>query len=60
MGGGGNRVRAPVGHPGHPAQSRLQALDQAYGYIAMGTNQESIAEGQKAFSSGQRIEWRLR
>src|SRR3954452_19489569 len=41
-------------------QSRLQALDQAYGYIAMGTNQESIAEGQKAFSSGKRIEWRLR
>ena len=41
-------------------QSRLQALDQAYGYIAMGTNQESIAEGQAAFSSGKRIEWRLR
>jgi len=41
-------------------QSRLQALDQAYGYIAMGTNQDSIAEGQKAFSSGKRIEWRLR
>jgi len=41
-------------------QSRLQALDQAYGYIAMGTNQESIAEGQAFFSSGKRIEWRLR
>ena len=41
-------------------RSALQALDQAYGYIAMGTNQDSIAEGQKAFSSGRRIEWRLR
>ena len=41
-------------------QSRLQALDQAYGYIAMGTNQESIAEGQAFFASGKRIEWRLR
>jgi len=26
----------------------------------MGTNQDSIAEGQKAFTSGKRIEWRLR
>ena len=33
---------------------------EAYPYIAMGTNQDSIAEGQKAFSSGERIEWRLR
>jgi len=40
--------------------TRRQALEQAYGYIAMGTNQDSIAEGQKAFSSGKRIEWRLR
>ena len=40
--------------------SRTQALEQAYGYIAMGTNQDSIAEGQKTFSSGKRIEWRLR
>ena len=40
--------------------TRTQALEQAYGYIAMGTNQDSIAEGQKAFSSGKRIEWRLR
>jgi len=40
--------------------SRKEALDQAYGYIAMGTNQDSIAEGQKAFTSGKRIEWRLR
>jgi enoyl-CoA hydratase/carnithine racemase len=41
-------------------QSRSQALDQAYGYIAMGTNQESIAEGQAFFASGKRIDWRLR
>ncbi|MBV8304505.1 MAG: enoyl-CoA hydratase/isomerase family protein [Acidimicrobiia bacterium] len=40
--------------------TRTQALEQAYGYIAMGTNQASIAEGQQAFSSGKRIEWRLR
>ncbi|HEV3353865.1 MAG TPA: enoyl-CoA hydratase/isomerase family protein [Acidimicrobiales bacterium] len=41
-------------------QTRSQALAEAYAYIAMGTNQDSIAEGQKAFSSGKRIEWRLR
>ena len=41
-------------------QTRSQALAEAYAYIAMGTNQESIAEGQKAFSSDERIEWRLR
>jgi len=40
--------------------SRSQALEQAYGYIAMGTNQDSIAEGQAFFASGKRIEWRLR
>ena len=40
--------------------SRTQALEQAYGYIAMGTNQDSIAEGQKSFESGARPEWRLR
>src|SRR5439155_589275 len=40
--------------------SRTQALEQAYGYIAMGTNQDSIAQGQATFASGKRIEWRLR
>jgi enoyl-CoA hydratase/carnithine racemase len=40
--------------------TRTQALGEAYGYIAMGTNQDSIAEGQKTFASGKRIEWRLR
>ncbi|MBV8161377.1 MAG: enoyl-CoA hydratase/isomerase family protein [Acidimicrobiia bacterium] len=40
--------------------TRTQALEQAYGYIAMGTNQDSIAEGQAFFASGRRIDWRLR
>jgi enoyl-CoA hydratase/carnithine racemase len=40
--------------------SRSQALQQAYGWVAMGTNQDSVAEGQQAFASGKRIEWRLR
>src|SRR3954471_3700728 len=40
--------------------SRTQALEQAYGYIAMGTNQESIAQGQEFFATGKRIEWRKR
>src|SRR3989442_170180 len=40
--------------------SRTQALEQAYAYIAMGTNQDSIAQGQATFASGKRIEWRLR
>jgi len=37
-----------------------QALRLGYAYIAMGTSQDSIAEGQAAFESGKRIEWRLR
>ena len=41
-------------------QTRSQALAEAYAYIAMGTNQESIAQGQEFFASGKRIEWRLR
>jgi enoyl-CoA hydratase/carnithine racemase len=40
--------------------SRSQALAQGYGFIGLGTNAESFAEGQAAFSSGKRIEWRLR
>jgi hypothetical protein len=31
-----------------------------YAYVSMGTNQDSIAEGQKLFESGTRIEWRAR
>jgi hypothetical protein len=37
-----------------------EALRLGYAYVAMGTSQESIAEGQQVFESGQRIEWRLR
>jgi enoyl-CoA hydratase/carnithine racemase len=37
-----------------------QALRLGYAYVGLGTNQESLAEGQRAFESGQRIEWRLR
>jgi len=40
--------------------TRSQALALGYAYIAMGTNQDSILEGQKAFTSGRRPEWRLR
>ncbi len=39
---------------------RSQALAQGYGFIGLGTNEESLAEGQRAFASGKRIEWRLR
>jgi 1,4-dihydroxy-2-naphthoyl-CoA synthase len=31
-----------------------------YAYVGLGTNQDSLAEGQAAFESGQRIDWRLR
>jgi enoyl-CoA hydratase/carnithine racemase len=37
-----------------------QAVKLGYAYVSMGTNQESIAEGQRLFESGQRIEWRPR
>ena len=37
-----------------------QALKLGYAYVAMGTNQDSIAEGQKIFESGKRIDWKLR
>ena len=40
--------------------SRMQALELAYAYVGLGTNQESIREGQLAFASGQRPQWRLR
>jgi 1,4-dihydroxy-2-naphthoyl-CoA synthase len=29
-------------------------------YVAMGTHQESIAEGQQLFASGKRVEWKSR
>jgi enoyl-CoA hydratase/carnithine racemase len=37
-----------------------QALDQAYTFIAMGTDADGLRAGQAAFASGQRPEWRLR
>jgi len=40
--------------------SRSQALATAYAYVGLGTNRESIEEGQRLFSSGRRVEWRLR
>ena len=40
--------------------SRSQALGLGYAFIGLGTNRDSIMEGQKIFSSGKRIQWRLR
>ena len=40
--------------------SQREAVRLGYAYVAMGTSQESIAEGQKMFSSGKRVEWKLR
>ena len=40
--------------------TRSQALSQAYAYIGLGTNQDSIRQGQEMFASGKRIDWRLR
>ncbi|HEY3723426.1 MAG TPA: enoyl-CoA hydratase/isomerase family protein [Acidimicrobiia bacterium] len=37
-----------------------EALKLGFAYVAMGTNQDSIAEGQKTFESGKRIDWKLR
>jgi len=37
-----------------------EAVLLGYAYVAMGTSQESIAEGQKLFESGKRVEWKLR
>jgi enoyl-CoA hydratase/carnithine racemase len=37
-----------------------QAARLGYAFVAMGTNQDSIAEGQKFFESGKRIDWKAR
>lgn len=37
-----------------------EAVRLGYAFVAMGTSQESIAEGQKLFESGTRVEWKLR
>jgi enoyl-CoA hydratase/carnithine racemase len=39
---------------------RRQALDLGYAFVAMGMTAESLAEGQRRFQSGERVEWRLR
>ena len=40
--------------------SRAQALSLGWAFVGLGTDQESIAEGQRAFSSGERITPRIR
>jgi enoyl-CoA hydratase/carnithine racemase len=40
--------------------SRSQALGMGYAFVGMGTNDASIRQGQEAFASGKRVEWRLR
>jgi enoyl-CoA hydratase/carnithine racemase len=40
--------------------TRQQALDQAYLFTALGTDNASLAEGQARFESKARVEWRLR
>ncbi len=40
--------------------SRSQALGLGYAFVGMGTNQESIRQGQAVFASGKRIKWKLR
>lgn len=37
-----------------------EAVRLAYAFVALGTNWESIEEGQKFFESGKRIDWKLR
>jgi hypothetical protein len=37
-----------------------EAVRLGYAYVAMGTSQESIAEGRQLFASGRRVEWKLR
>lgn len=39
---------------------RRQALELGYAFVAMGMTDESLAEGQRRFTSGERVEWRLR
>jgi enoyl-CoA hydratase/carnithine racemase len=39
---------------------RRQALELGYSFVAMGMTDESLAEGQRRFESGERVEWRLR
>jgi len=40
--------------------TRSQALGLGYAFIGLGTNRESLQQGQAAFASGKRIQWKLR
>lgn len=40
--------------------SRSQALSLGYAFIGLGTNRDSLREGQQAFASGKRIQWKAR
>jgi len=40
--------------------SNRQAIALGYAFVGLGTDQDSIAEGQKLFESGTRIDWKLR
>jgi enoyl-CoA hydratase/carnithine racemase len=40
--------------------SRSQALAQGYALVGLGTDDESLRQGQQRFASGARIDWRLR
>ncbi|MFQ5665071.1 MAG: enoyl-CoA hydratase/isomerase family protein [Candidatus Binatia bacterium] len=40
--------------------SRAQALALGYAFVGLGTSQESIRQGQAAFASGERVQWKLR
>jgi hypothetical protein len=40
--------------------TRRQALEQAFLFTNIGTDLVTLAEGQERFSSGKRIDWRLR
>ena len=56
-----SRSRERCGRSGRARElGGRQALNLGYAYVAMGTNPDSIAEGQKTFESGKRIDWRLR
>ena len=39
---------------------RSQALELGYTFVKMGTNQDSLREGQRSFERGDRPKWRLR
>lgn len=40
--------------------TRSQALSLGYAFIGLGTNRDSLREGQEAFTSGKRPKWKLR